>query len=78
MYTVKRNKKFWKALIRLLSLYHLIAHKITEFYTESFSVSPIISSTFHTIAIFKSFVKRNDDSNKTCVHDILPYQPSFV
>jgi hypothetical protein len=52
-------------------------HKITEFYTEWFSICPNITSKFHTIAIFKSFVKEND-SYKPCsyVHDLSLYQTS--
>jgi hypothetical protein len=55
-------------------------HKITEFYTELFSVYHNINSKFRTIAIFKNCVKQNSDSNKTCryVHDLLLYQSSFV
>jgi hypothetical protein len=56
-------------------------HKITEFYTEWFSVYPNITSKFRTIAIFnKNFVKQNNDPNKTYryVHDLLLYQSSFV
>jgi hypothetical protein len=55
-------------------------HKITEFYTEWFSVYPNITSTFCTIAIFKNCVKQNNDINKTCryVHDLLLYNGSFV
>jgi hypothetical protein len=51
-------------------------HKITEFYTESFSVYPSITSKFRTIAIFKNCVKQNNDSNITYryVHDLLLYQ----
>jgi hypothetical protein len=41
-------------------------HKITEFYTEWFSVCPNITSKFRTIVIFKNWVKQNNDSNKTC------------
>jgi hypothetical protein len=54
--------------------------KITEFYTELFSVYHNITSKFRTIAIFKNCVKQNNDSNKTCryVHDILLCQRSFV
>jgi hypothetical protein len=54
-------------------------HKITEFYTEWFSVYHI-TSKFRTIAIFKNCVKQNNDSNKThrYVHDLLLYQISFV
>jgi hypothetical protein len=54
-------------------------HKITDFYTEWFSVYPKITSKFHTIAIFKNCFKQND-SNKTYryVHDLLLYQSSFV
>jgi hypothetical protein len=41
--------------------------KITELYTEWFSVYPNITSKFLTIAIFKNCVKQNNDSNKTCM-----------
>jgi hypothetical protein len=55
-------------------------HKITEFYTQLFSVYPNISSKFRTIAIFKNCVKQNNDSNKTYryVHDLLLHLSSFV
>jgi hypothetical protein len=55
-------------------------HKITEFYTEWFSVYSNITSKFRTIAKFKNCVKQNNDSNKTYryVHDLLLYQSSFV
>jgi hypothetical protein len=55
-------------------------HKITEFYTEWFSVYPNITSEFRTMAIFKNWVKQNNDSNKTYrySHDLLLYQSSFV
>jgi hypothetical protein len=55
-------------------------HKITELYTEWFSVYPNITSKFRTIAIFKNCVKQNNDSNKTYryVYDLLQYQSSFV
>jgi hypothetical protein len=54
--------------------------KITEFYTELFSVYHNITSKFRTIAIFKNCVKQNNDSNKTYsyVHDLLLYESSFV
>jgi hypothetical protein len=54
--------------------------KITEFFTEWFSVYPNITSKFRTIAIFKNCFKQNNDSNKTYryVHDLLLYQSSFV
>jgi hypothetical protein len=45
-------------------------HKITEFYTEWFSVYPNITSKFCTIAIFKNCIKQNNDSNKTYRYDI--------
>jgi hypothetical protein len=53
-------------------------HKITELYTEWFSVYPNITSNFRTIVIFKNCVKQNNNSNKTCryVHDLS--QSSFV
>jgi hypothetical protein len=55
-------------------------HKITEFCTEWFSAYHNITSKFRTITIFKNCVKQNNDSNKTksYVHDLLPYQSSFV
>jgi hypothetical protein len=55
-------------------------HKITEFYTEWFSVYPNITAKFRTIAVFKNCVKQNNDSNKTYryVYDLLLYQSSFV
>jgi hypothetical protein len=46
-------------------------HKITEFYTELFSVYPTITSKFRTIAIFKNCVKQNNDSNKTYRYDMI-------
>jgi hypothetical protein len=65
---------------KLNSLQIMTLHKITEFYTEWFSVYPNITSKFRTIAIFKNCVKQKNDSNKTyrCVHDLLLYQSSFV
>jgi hypothetical protein len=37
-------------------------HKITEFYTELFSVYPNITSKFRTIAVFnENCVKQNND-----------------
>jgi hypothetical protein len=55
-------------------------HKITEFYTQLFSVYPNITSKFRTIAIFKNCIKQNNDSNKTYryVLDLLLFQSSFV
>jgi hypothetical protein len=55
-------------------------HKITEFYTELFSVYYNKTSNFRTIAIFKNCVKQNNDANKIYryVHDLLIYQSSFV
>jgi hypothetical protein len=55
-------------------------HKITEFYTELFSVYHNITSKFRNIAIFKNCVKQNNDLNKTYryVRDLLLYQSSFV
>jgi hypothetical protein len=40
-------------------------HKITEFYTELFSVYHSITSKFRPTAIFKNYVKQNNESNKT-------------
>jgi hypothetical protein len=50
-------------------------HKITEFYTEWFSVYPNTTSKFRTITMFQNCVKQNNDSNKTYryVHDLLLY-----
>jgi hypothetical protein len=39
-------------------------HKITEFYTEWFSIYPNIISKFRTIAIFKNCVKQNNETIK--------------
>jgi hypothetical protein len=39
-------------------------NKIKEFYTERISVCPIVTSEFHIIAIFKSSIKEDTDSNK--------------
>jgi hypothetical protein len=36
-------------------------YKITEFYTEWFSVYPNITSKFRTFAIFKSLFKQNNE-----------------
>jgi hypothetical protein len=48
-------------------------HKITEFYTEWFSVYPNITSKFCTIAIFKNCVKQNNASNKTYRLSMISY-----
>jgi hypothetical protein len=55
-------------------------HKITEFYTELFSVYHNITSKFRTIVIFKNGIKENNDSNKTYryARDLLLFQSSFV
>jgi hypothetical protein len=55
-------------------------HKITEFYTELFSVYHNITSTFRTIAIFKNCVKQNNDSIKTYryVHDLSYYTKVYL
>jgi hypothetical protein len=57
-----------------------IQNKMTEFYTERFSVCPNITSNFRTTVIFKSNVKQNNVSNKACsyVLELLLYQTSFV
>jgi hypothetical protein len=54
-------------------------HKITEFYTEWFSVRTNVPLNVRTIVIFKSFVKEINYSNKAVkyVHDNLLYQTSF-
>jgi hypothetical protein len=51
-------------------------HKITEFYTERFSACRNMTSKFHAIAIFKSFVKQNNDLHKICrhIHDVLLFR----
>jgi hypothetical protein len=36
-------------------------NKIREFYTEWFRVCPNITSTFRIVAIFKSYIKENND-----------------
>jgi hypothetical protein len=50
-------------------------HKITEFYTEWFSICANITSKFCTTAIFKCSNKWNDDLNKICKikHDFLMF-----
>jgi hypothetical protein len=48
-------------------------HKITEFYTELFSVYHNITSKFRTIAIFKNCVKQNNDSNKLIGMSMISY-----
>jgi hypothetical protein len=55
-------------------------YKIAEFCTRWFSGYPNITSKFRIIAIFKSFVKENNDSNETCRcgHDLLLNQTSLV
>jgi hypothetical protein len=47
-------------------------HKITEFYTEWFSVYHNITSKVRTVATFKNCIKQNNDSNKAYrfVHDL--------
>jgi hypothetical protein len=53
--------------------------KITEFYTEWFSVCPNIISKYRTIVIFRSFVTQNNDSNKICMSMIVYYHiPNLV
>jgi hypothetical protein len=51
-------------------------HKITEFYTEWFSIYPSVTTKLRTTAMFKSFVRQNNDSNKTYMnaHNLLMYQ----
>jgi hypothetical protein len=41
-------------------------HKISEFYTQQFSVVPNTTSKFHTIAILKSFVKEITETELVC------------
>jgi hypothetical protein len=54
-------------------------HNFAELYTEWFAVCTSTTSKFRTIAIFKSFVEENNDSDKTCrwIHNLL-CQMSFV
>jgi hypothetical protein len=54
-------------------------HKIKEFYVTWFRVCSNITSIFCTTAIFKTFVKQNNNSHRTCryVHDILLCQVHF-
>jgi hypothetical protein len=58
---------------------HMALHKVTEFYTLSFSVWANITSKFRRNAIFKSSAKENY-SNKNCryVHGLSLYKTSFV
>jgi hypothetical protein len=55
-------------------------YKITEFYTEWFSVYLNTTSEFRTIVIFKKLRQTKNDSNKTYryVHDLFLYQSLFV
>jgi hypothetical protein len=48
--------------------------------THSGSVCSSITSKLHTIAIFKSYVKENYDSHKTCiyVHDLSLYKTTSM
>jgi hypothetical protein len=43
-------------------------HKITELYSEWFNVSSNKTSEFRSIAMFKSFVKQNNDSNNAYMY----------
>jgi hypothetical protein len=70
---IKTKKKFWKELNLLLylifnKLNSLQIYEITQNEQNStqrvLSVYHNITSKFHTIAIFKSFVKWSNDSNK--------------
>jgi hypothetical protein len=54
--------------INFYNLQMLDIAKITELYTQWFSVCPNVNSKYHIIAMSKSFVKENDDSNKTCTY----------
>jgi hypothetical protein len=58
----------------------MILHEITEFYTKWFSVCPNMTPKCRTTAIFKSSVKENNESNKTCryAHDLSLYLSNFV
>jgi hypothetical protein len=55
-------------------------YKITEFYTEWFSVYPNITSKFRTITIFKNCVKQNNDSIqiKLIGMSMISYNTKFI
>jgi hypothetical protein len=53
-------------------------HKITDFYTEWFSICHNIISKFWTTSIFKSSIKENNDSHKTCMSMIFHWQPTAM
>jgi hypothetical protein len=55
-------KTVFKLNNTLNSLKGLPMNKIAEFYTESFSVYPNITSKFRTISAFKRFVTENDSN----------------
>jgi hypothetical protein len=61
------------------SLQKYVIVQIIKSDTELFKVCLNITSTFHTITIFESFINQNNYSNKTCthVHDLLRYQTSI-
>jgi hypothetical protein len=69
----------WKEIIRLLPLHYLktylkrlqntTLHKITEYYTQWFSLCLIITSKTRTNAARKSFKKQNTGLNETCRYD---------
>jgi hypothetical protein len=56
------------------------SHKMTKFCIEWFSFCPNLTSKFSTTVLFKSFVKQNNLSNKTCihVHEYLLFQTWFT
>jgi hypothetical protein len=51
-------------------------NKITESYTERRNICWNMTSDFHPVAVSKSRVQQNNDSNKTCRfdHDPLLYE----
>jgi hypothetical protein len=58
----------------------MMLHRITEFYTEGFFGCLSITWNFRNVAIFKSFVKQYNDSNKNVLYAryYLLYQISLV
>jgi hypothetical protein len=59
-------------LFNIIVCKDMVPHKITEFYMHWFSACTNITSRFRTIIIFKSFIKQNNESNKTYmyIHDL--------
>jgi hypothetical protein len=59
------NKKFWKELIHLLSLYYLTSQLVYNAMTLHKNYRTLDSML--RIPILKSIVRQSDDSNKTCM-----------